>query len=186
MSSNVIRDSLRDPVNVILITSGSRGQRLLFRYPFKDGTTSSTPPLTPVENDPPDDTSTEAKNPYKVVKEDTQSTPKEQGIIINKCLFGYEDSLLANMLAPKSILNSNFELKIGHVTFAGFPVQIDDDEDDMFNAHGEEEGRNEEFTINMVHVVVAFKSTINDASIFDNHSNISKMMGMALRHEEKR
>lgn len=196
--------SSTDPVNIILIISGSRGQKLLFRYPFRNKKTESAPPVTPTETNFTihEDIANEPNNPYAISKltESGVEYSNEEAIIVNNKLFGYEDELLATILSPKSSMcNKNFELKIGPVTFVGFPVLVC--QDDLLKNYDaciskEKWTLKEDVTIMMVHVVIAFMKSGTVAptvviptmvpKVMENYHTISKMLGMALRHEENR
>lgn len=108
-----------NPVAIILVTSGTRGDRLLFRYPFDE-----------TENKPTIPTKTRLHNPYaqKISEDRLHSNPSKASaqLIKNGVLVGFEDKTLANLLAVKtSLCGRNFTVKIDDVRFAGFPIQIE-------------------------------------------------------------
>ncbi|KAH9365704.1 hypothetical protein HPB48_009622 [Haemaphysalis longicornis] len=90
------------PLGVYLVKSGSKGDRLLFRYPYAVDT----------EKDP--HSSKKRSNPYAlIVNEDTLNTTR------------ISDKALSNLFATKSDLcNRKFELKVNDVRFVGHPVQL--------------------------------------------------------------
>eukprot|EP00745_Piridium_sociabile_P009682 TRINITY_DN1676_c0_g1_i15.p1 TRINITY_DN1676_c0_g1~~TRINITY_DN1676_c0_g1_i15.p1 ORF type:complete len:150 (+),score=23.62 TRINITY_DN1676_c0_g1_i15:135-584(+) len=111
-----------NPVAIILVTSGTRGDRLLFRYPFEDTISSHEiyarkPRLN---------------NPYSAHKISENRLPKSDPIKAsakltrNGVLVGFEDKTLANLLAVKTTLcGTKFTVKIDDVRFVGFPIQIE-------------------------------------------------------------
>lgn len=191
-----------DLVNIILITAGTHGEKLLFRYPFRNGKddASSSHSLTPTDEtarsisedskncqngDGHQGDPESASNPYKIMDGKVEYMLENEVVIDNK-LFGYDDTLLAGTLSPKNTLcNQNFEIKIGSRRFVGYPVRMR--EDDFYASNvGQTNKDKEDVTIIMVHVVLAFKSGVIDPKIILNYHTISKMLGMALRHEENR
>ncbi|XP_057307596.1 GATOR complex protein NPRL3-like [Hydractinia symbiolongicarpus] len=177
-----------DPVNIILITSGSRGQRLLFRYPFQNPSGNAHQP-SPVKNYViTEDLSASFNNPYKLIDSDDTEKSTQNNFLQNGELFGFEDALLANMLAPKlTLCDDKFELKIDHIKFVGFPVLVTHDDDSGFEdcLITDESSLLEHVMIKMVHVVLVVHGNTS-ARMINHYQNVSKMLGKALRHEEKR
>ena len=181
-----------NPINIILITSGSRGQRLLFRYPYQtpnEQITQHSPPAKRKETLTQETVGETLLNPYKLNQDHYISEPKlEQEFLQNGHLFGYSDSLLANILAPKlTLCDQNFELSVDHVKFVGFPVLVNHDDDSGFEECllADDNSLLEDVMIKMVHIVLVVKC-YTDARIITHYQNICKMIGKALRHEEKR
>ncbi|EEC18189.1 conserved hypothetical protein [Ixodes scapularis] len=90
------------PLGVYLVKSGSKGDRLLFRYPYAIDTESDT------------HGNKKRSNPYALIlTEDTLNTTR------------ISDKALSNLFATKSELcNRKFELKVNDVRFVGHPVQL--------------------------------------------------------------
>ena len=112
-----------NPVAIILFTSGTRGDRLLFRYPFEETENQQTAPLCPPSKP-------RIHNPYaqKISEDRLNSHPNKPSaqLIRNGVLVGFEDKTLANLLAVKtSLCGSKFTVKIDDVRFVGFPIQIE-------------------------------------------------------------
>jgi hypothetical protein len=109
-----------NPVAIIVVTSGTRGERLLFRYPFEeDDTTQQASPVVKPKI-----------NPYaqKIAEDRLATNPSKASaqLIRNGVLVGFEDKTLANILAVKNTLcGSKFMVKIDEVRFVGFPIQIE-------------------------------------------------------------
>lgn len=112
-----------NPVAIILVTSGTRGDRLLFRYPFEE--TDNLQQAVPSGPAKP-----QVHNPYahKISEDRLNSNPNKASaqLIRNGVLVGFEDKTLANLLAVKTTLcGSKFTVKIDDVRFVGFPMQIE-------------------------------------------------------------
>lgn len=178
-----------DPVSIILISSGSRGQRLLFRYPFNDAAINKLENISPALETSANEVAAVSRYKVNKGKDCVIGKSPTASIFENKKLFGYEDALLATILAPKhNLCNKDFELKIGHVTFVGFPVLTSLDEPDGFDGcvvRDESEMVQDAF-IKMIHIVIAFESSVVDLKTLANYQTVSKMFGVALRHEEQR
>ncbi|XP_050393564.1 GATOR complex protein NPRL3 [Patella vulgata] len=151
-----------DPLEILLVTSGTRGERLLFRYPF--------------ESDDKDRKSSKAvnRNPYAVkIAEDIQSQRCDEKIGTEKCRFS--NTLLASLLAPKSTLcYQNFDLKIDDIRFIGFPVLLH-----------ETLPKQTGHRIITVNVVFALKANL-EKFIIDRFHIICKQLTVAIQHEERR
>lgn len=90
------------PLGVYLVKSGSKGDRLLFRYPYA------------MDADTDLNVNKKRKNPYSLlVTEDIL------------CAKRISDRALSNLFATKSELcNQKFELKVNKVRFVGHPTQL--------------------------------------------------------------
>uniref|UniRef100_A0A673M9Q9 GATOR complex protein NPRL3 n=1 Tax=Sinocyclocheilus rhinocerous TaxID=307959 RepID=A0A673M9Q9_9TELE len=107
------------PISVILVSSGSRGNKLLFRYPFQrvsENTSSAT---------------SKQRSPYVLNTsgdsvEDQDGDSREQTPLTDEQLVaGFSDSILATILATKSdMCGKKFELKIDNVRFVGHPTLL--------------------------------------------------------------
>uniref|UniRef100_A0A673GN14 GATOR complex protein NPRL3 n=1 Tax=Sinocyclocheilus rhinocerous TaxID=307959 RepID=A0A673GN14_9TELE len=107
------------PISVILVSSGSRGNKLLFRYPFQrvsENTSSAT---------------SKQRSPYALNTsgdsiEDQDGDSREQTPLTDEQLVaGFSDIILATILATKSdMCGKKFELKIDNVRFVGHPTLL--------------------------------------------------------------
>lgn len=91
-----------NPLSVILVKSDSKGDRLLFRYPFQ-------------VQDKKEASSITKKNPYALpVVEELLQSPTVCSSNINKgVLTGFSDEVLSSLFAVKTDLcNKKFELKV--------------------------------------------------------------------------
>lgn len=100
------------PLSVILVKSDSKGDRLLFRYPFN-----------PTENT--ESSNTNRKNPYSLADTEDllQSPPPPISNIHKGQLTGFKDEVLSTLFAVKpDLCNQKFELKVNDVRFVGHPT----------------------------------------------------------------
>lgn len=110
-----------DPLSIFLVISGSRGTRMLFRYPFQNRTTNQKD--VSYHTRPAEDVL--YQNPYQA-KDNCGKAWETLNNNNNSMFFNvYDDGALASMMAPKPVLcDQKFELKIGQVKFIGNPVQV--------------------------------------------------------------
>ena len=112
-----------DPLSIFLVISGSRGKRMLFRYPFQNRTASQM--NASYNARPAEDVL--YQNPYQVKDNSDKAWETVNNNNNNNSMFFnvYSDSELASLMAPKTVLcDQKFELKIGQVKFIGNPVQV--------------------------------------------------------------
>ncbi|KAJ8948159.1 hypothetical protein NQ318_009250 [Aromia moschata] len=152
-----------NPLSVILVKSDSKGDRLLFRYPFQ--VQESTEP-----------SGTRRKNPYTlpVVEDLLQGSSLPSSNISKGNLTGFTDEVLSSLLAVKSELcNRKFELKVNDVRFVSHPtlLQLRTKQDDS--------------GIMLVNVVFALQALASH-SVVKCYHDLSKRMGIVLKYEEKR
>ncbi|XP_036945312.1 GATOR complex protein NPRL3 isoform X3 [Acanthopagrus latus] len=107
------------PISVILVSSGSRGNRLLFRYPFQRVAEC------------PSSLAAKQRSPYALNTagdglEDQDGDSREQSPLTDEQLVaGFSDIILATILATKSdMCGKKFELKIDNVRFVGHPTLL--------------------------------------------------------------
>lgn len=160
-----------DPLCIIIVKNGSRGDRLLFRYPYSDEVTLETK----IKDKRP--------TPYSLITEDNIQTPPEPHTsnISNGKLVGFHDKTLSNLFAVKSELSdSKFELKVNDVRFVGHPLRLN-----PTLVRVSTQGKRKPSTIILVNIVFALKATINH-DVVNCYHDLSKRLGIALRHEEYR
>ncbi|KAM7151680.1 GATOR1 complex protein NPRL3 isoform 4-T4 [Macrochelys suwanniensis] len=107
------------PISVILVSSGSRGNKLLFRFPFQRG---------------PEHPASQAGKPRSryAVNSTNDNTEDQDGDSREQCpltdeqlVSGFSDVILATILATKSdMCGKKFELKIDNVRFVGHPTLL--------------------------------------------------------------
>ncbi|XP_043380346.1 GATOR complex protein NPRL3 isoform X5 [Chelonia mydas] len=107
------------PISVILVSSGSRGNKLLFRFPFTRG-----PEHPAAQAGKP--RSRYAVNSTNDNTEDQDGDSREQCPLTDEQLVsGFSDVILATILATKSdMCGKKFELKIDNVRFVGHPTLL--------------------------------------------------------------
>ncbi|XP_053608422.1 GATOR complex protein NPRL3 [Plodia interpunctella] len=155
-----------NPLNIFFVKSDSKGDRLLFRYPYT------------TENK---DESTQKKcgrhNPYALSStEDLLQNPQSQTSNICKGqLSGFTDEMLSTLFAVKpELCNRKFELKVNDVRFVGHPTLL------PYRTN-----KDDTAAMILINIVFALQASASH-SIVKCYYDLSKRLGKALRHEEKR
>ncbi|XP_055317469.1 GATOR complex protein NPRL3 [Sitodiplosis mosellana] len=154
-----------NPLSIILVKSDSKGDRLLFRYPYRVESNE-----TSYQN--------KRRNPYSIpAQEDIlQSPPPQTSNIHQGQLSGFTDEVLSTLFAVKAELcNQKFELKVNDVRFVAHPTL-------MQSKIGKEEPSGSSILINIVFALYAQASY----SIVKCYYELSKRLGNALVYEENR
>uniref|UniRef100_A0A8C1DPL2 GATOR complex protein NPRL3 n=2 Tax=Cyprinus carpio TaxID=7962 RepID=A0A8C1DPL2_CYPCA len=154
------------PISVILVSSGSRGNKLLFRYPFQrvsENTSSAT---------------SKQRSPY-VLNTSGDSIEDQDGDS------RFSDIILATILATKSdMCGKKFELKIDNVRFVGHPTLLQPPHTPQVSKTDPSPKR-ELPTMILFSVVFALRANA-DASVINCMHNLSRRIAIALQHEERR
>ncbi|KAK4313039.1 hypothetical protein Pmani_015561 [Petrolisthes manimaculis] len=160
-----------NPLCVILVKNGSRGDQLLFRYPYTTDITLHT----------------ESKNkrptPYSLITEDTiqKSQVSRTSNIANGKLVGFSDKVMSNLFAVKiELCDSKFELKVNDVRFVGHPIRLN-----SASAPARTKTQRKLSSIILFHIVFALKANLNH-DVVNCYHDLSMRLGLALRHEEYR
>ncbi|XP_013173065.1 PREDICTED: nitrogen permease regulator 3-like protein [Papilio xuthus] len=155
-----------NPLNIFFVKSDSKGDRLLFRYPYK------------LDNK---DENTQKKcgrhNPYAInCTEDLLQNPQTQTSNVYKGqLSGFTDEMLSTLFAVKAELcNRKFELKVNDVRFVGHPTLL------PYRTN-----KDDTAAMILINIVFALQASASH-SIVKCYYDLSKRLGKALRHEEKR
>ncbi|CAG9788384.1 unnamed protein product [Diatraea saccharalis] len=155
-----------NPLNIFFVKSDSKGDRLLFRYPY----------TTETKNE-----STQKKcgrhNPYAInCTEDLLQNPQSQtSNIFKDQLSGFTDEMLSTLFAVKAELcNRKFELKVNDVRFVGHPTLL------PYRTN-----KDDTAAMILINIVFALRASASH-SIVKCYYDLSKRLGKALRHEEKR
>ncbi|XP_056871383.1 GATOR complex protein NPRL3 isoform X2 [Takifugu flavidus] len=168
------------PISVILVSSGSRGNRLLFRYPFQR-TTECPSSLAAKQR------SRYALNTTGDVVEDQDGDSREQSPTITdeQLVAGFSDIILATILATKSdICGKKFELKIDNVRFVGHPTLLQ--HPPVIQVSKTDPSPKREMpTMILFNVVFALRANA-DPSVISCMYNLSRRLAIALQHEERR
>lgn len=104
-----------NPISIILVKSDSKGDRLLFRYPYATNSRAETGQQN------------RKKNPYALnMSEDLSQGHAPQTFILDKGnLTSFTDEVLSTLFAVKQELcNDKFELKVNDVRFVGHPTLL--------------------------------------------------------------
>lgn len=148
------------PISVILVSSGSRGNKLLFRFPFQRG-----PDSPAAQTGKP--RSRYAVNSIGDTAEDQDGDSR------------FSDVILATILATKSeMCGKKFELKIDNVRFVGHPTLLQISKTDP-------SPKREVPTMILFNVVFALRATA-DPSVISCLHNLSRRIAIVLQHEERR
>lgn len=91
-----------NPLSIILVKSDSKGDRLLFRYPYA------------TESRAGEANSKRRRHPYALTStDDLLEPPRQSSNISHNQLTGFSDEVLSNLFAVKNDLCENkFELKV--------------------------------------------------------------------------
>lgn len=154
------------PISVILVSSGSRGNKLLFRYPFQRVA------------DCPSSVTAKQQSPYAL--NTTGECPDEQDGEAR-----FSDIILATILATKSdMCGKKFELKIDNVCFVGHPTLLQ--HPPVIQVSKTDPSPKREMpTMILFNVVFALRANA-DPSVISCMHNLSRRIAIALQHEERR
>lgn len=154
------------PISVILVSSGSRGNKLLFRYPFQRVA------------DCPSSVTAKQQSPYAL--NTTGECPDEQDGDAR-----FSDIILATILATKSdMCGKKFELKIDNVCFVGHPTLLQ--HPPVIQVSKTDPSPKREMpTMILFNVVFALRANA-DPSVISCMHNLSRRIAIALQHEERR
>ncbi|NWU84158.1 NPRL3 protein, partial [Onychorhynchus coronatus] len=153
------------PISVILVSSGSRGNKLLFRFPFQRG--AEHPAAQ--DNKP---RSRYAVNGSGDATEDQDGDSR------------FSDVILATILATKSdMCGKKFELKIDNVRFVGHPTLLQHALGQVSKT--DPSPKREMPTMILFNVVFALRANA-DPSVINCLHNLSRRIAIVLQHEERR
>ncbi|XP_055376971.1 GATOR complex protein NPRL3 [Condylostylus longicornis] len=159
-----------NPLSIILVKSDSKGDRLLFRYPYR----MEAPTINK---------ETKRQNPYSMQLSDDvlQSSSSQTSNIIKGQLTGFSDEVLSTLFAVKQELcNKKFELKVNDVRFVGHPALMQANNKQQDERQGQTSTSH--ILINIVFALYAQASY----SIVKCYYELSKKLGYALNYEENR
>lgn len=171
-----------NPLSIILVKSDSKGDRLLFRYPY-----------APLQR-PEGSHSSRRRNPYALtVTEDLLQTPAPQSSNIhNGQLTGFTDEVLSTLFAVKpELCEQKFELKVNDVRFVGHPTLLHSGlayrvgSASAASSIGPSKPKPDNPSVILINIQFALQATASH-SIVKCYYDLSKRLGVALRHEEKR
>lgn len=168
-----------DPLNILLVVAGSRGYRLLFRYPYENSNS----------NDESDEGNifTVGRSPFGIDRSFKDCSPSDDNdsILKDGNVFGYPDDILANILVPTSNLcEVNFELKIDEALFVGHPVLVE--RSNEFSVEKESDAHIKDDVLLKILNIVLVVRTGCDQSVIRCYQMLCKILANAIRHEENR
>lgn len=168
-----------NPISVILVQSDSKGDRLLFRFPYASDSRQHGENSHHIRR----------RNPYALTNTEDllQSQPGQTSNIHHGRLTGFTDEVLSTLFAVKpELCERKFELKVNDVRFVGHPIQLPaaSHHRSSFGGAGGCKQETPSHSI-LIHMVFALHATASH-SIVKCYYDLSKRLGVALRHEEKR
>ncbi|TKS92128.1 GATOR complex protein NPRL3 [Collichthys lucidus] len=154
------------PISVILVSSGSRGNKLLFRYPFQRVAEC------------PSSLTAKQRSPYAL-------NTSGDGLEDQDGDSRFSDIILATILATKSdMCGKKFELKIDNVRFVGHPTLLQ--HPPIIQVSKTDPSPKREMpTMILFNVVFALRANA-DPSVISCMHNLSRRIAIALQHEERR
>ncbi|XP_015421050.1 PREDICTED: nitrogen permease regulator 3-like protein isoform X1 [Myotis davidii] len=166
------------PISVILVSSGSRGNKLLFRYPFQRS------------QEHPASQTNKPRSRY-AVNNTGDHTEDQDGDSSEPCpptdeqlVAGFSDVILATILATKSeMCGQKFELKIDNVRFVGHPTLLQHALGQVSKT--DPSPKREAPTMILFNVVFALRANA-DPSVINCLHNLSRRIATVLQHEERR
>ncbi|EFX76720.1 hypothetical protein DAPPUDRAFT_54916 [Daphnia pulex] len=160
-----------NPLAVILVENGSKGDRLLFRYPYDTQATPNFAKRTRAK---------QLQTPYpQISAEDMQKTSAAYSSTISGSVHSFPSKVLSNLFAVKSELcGKKFEIKINDIRFVGHPLLV------YHQGEGKSAGSSQESILSF-NVVFALKASASHA-VVDCYHEVSKRIAAALWHEERR
>ncbi|XP_077415343.1 GATOR1 complex protein NPRL3 isoform X3 [Vanacampus margaritifer] len=167
-----------NPISVILVSSGSRGNKLLFRYPFQRTAECSSSHAAKQRN-------RYALNTTGEVEDQDGDSREPSSLTDEQLVAGFSDSILATILATKSdMCGKKFELKIDNVRFVGHPTLLQ--HPPIIQVSKTDPSPKREMpTMILFNVVFALRANA-DPSVISCMQNLSRRIAIALQHEERR
>ncbi|XP_041532065.1 GATOR complex protein NPRL3 isoform X3 [Microtus oregoni] len=166
------------PISVILVSSGSRGNKLLFRYPFQRS------------QEHPASQTNKPRSRYAVnntgehVDDQDGDSSKPCPPTDEQLVAGFSDVILATILATKSeMCGQKFELKIDNVRFVGHPTLLQHGLGQVSKT--DPSPKREAPTMILFNVVFALRANA-DPSVINCLHNLSRRIATVLQHEERR
>ncbi|XP_069503996.1 GATOR1 complex protein NPRL3 isoform X2 [Ambystoma mexicanum] len=166
------------PISVILVSSGSRGNKLLFRFPFQKSaehpaSQTSKPRSRYALNHSGDNTDDQDGDSRE------QCPPTDEQLVE-----GFSDVILATILATKSdMCGQKFELKIDNVRFVGHPTLLQHALGQVSKT--DPSPKREMPTMILFNVVFALRANA-DPSVISCLHTLSRRIAIVLQHEERR
>lgn len=145
-----------NPITILFVKSDSKGDRLLFRYPYNSDVGQQVPSFTSHRRSPYSLTGLSVAEDFYIAPENTK--------VHTDCLTSLSDEALSTLFAVKAdLVDKRFELKINEVRFVGHPT--------LANA-------------TLINIVFALHAVARP-SIVQCYYDMSKRLGKALKYEEE-
>lgn len=165
-----------NPLSIILVKSDSKGDRLLFRYPYQNSNShqngvqqSKNSRKTPYSLTTTPDVLPQTSNIHQGKFLHTKHNDPENKSLLSGQLCGFSDEVLSTLFAVHAELcNRKFELKVNDVRFVSHPTLMP--------------STSSSFLVNIVFALYAQASY----SVVKCYYELSKRLGHALYYEEKR
>lgn len=163
-----LTDSETNPMCIYLVKNDSKGDKLLFRYPFH----SFGGPVKVSLND-------HKRSLHKDAGLEKTARPHDLTI--------FTDDVISSLFAVKmELCDRKFELKVNNVRFIGHPMQLQTGGNESNSGGGEGGNKKPQSpSIIMINIVFALDAFAR-RQISNCYYDLSKILGVALRHEEKR
>lgn len=163
-----LTDSETNPMCIYLVKNDSKGDKLLFRYPFH----SFGGPVKVSLND-------HKRSLHKDAGLEKTARPHDLTI--------FTDDVISSLFAVKmELCDRKFELKVNNVRFIGHPMQLQTGGNESTSGGGEGGNKKPQSpSIIMINIVFALDAFAR-RQISNCYYDLSKILGVALRHEEKR
>ncbi|RUS89760.1 hypothetical protein EGW08_002463, partial [Elysia chlorotica] len=168
-----------NPVAVLLVTSGTRGNRVLFRYPFLQ----ETEPKSTVK----EANKEVKKNPYALsiaenFQDGKKNKPLSSSFIKDGVLVGFLNETLANFLIVKSELcGKQFSVQIADVRFVGYPMSLSN----LSRNQPCQQNASRQHNILAVNVVFVLRANLPE-SVITCYQELAQQLSVAITCEEKR
>ena len=170
-----------NPVAVLLVTSGTRGNRVLFRYPY-------------LQETEPEANKKQAiiikdvkKNPYAIsiaenLQDGKKTMPVFSSFIKDGVLFGFSNETLANFLNVKSELcGKKFSVQIDDVRFVGYPMSLSH----LPRNQQSQQNTSRQHNILAVNVVFVLRANLPE-SVSTCYQELAQQISVAIAYEENR
>lgn len=150
-----------NPISILFVKSDSKGDRLLFRYPFNSDIEQVS-------------FTSHRRSPYSLTAaEDFYISPENTKVHTN-CLTSLSDEALSTLFAVKvDLVDKKFELKINEVRFVGHPTLL------------QSKLKGKDSTATLINIVFALHAVARP-SIVKCYYDLSKRLGKALKNEEEK
>lgn len=162
-----------NPLGVILVSKGTKADRLLFVYPYDTTDPGSavcqSPYATPYSMREPAQFTSEVQRPSGDEGRDLE------------CYFGFPTDIIAHLFTVREcICQKNFELKIDNVRYVGYPMKLDKRPEGSVRLDG-----GDPMTILMFNIVFVLQARSSKRVVLA-YQNLAHRLSVAINSEETR